>query len=239
MEPMLSQTAYAQMKEELASIGWIQKQLRAAIERGDWSRSRELTERIRGIQSTATANGEWMKYAEGLYDGAADITIDPFSPGLYIFAGGSTQEFQLRQKRAIEILSMVKRTDDLKIGFYARRHSDFEAFSIKGPADQQEEKEAMATLAELQQEAIDAFDAANLSLDQAILQLMEKPAEQESKLASDASGRAEVMEVGSDLLYAFSEAMLTGARRLGFAPVRIESRRHLAYLVAHGCSRRS
>jgi hypothetical protein len=57
MEPMLSQTAYAQMKEELASIGWIQKQLRAAIERGDWSRSRELTERIRGIQSTATANG--------------------------------------------------------------------------------------------------------------------------------------------------------------------------------------
>lgn len=138
-----------------------------------------------------------MKYAEGLYDGAADITIDPFSPGLYIFAGGSRQEFQLRQKRAIEILSMVKRTDDPNIGFYARRHSDFEAFSIKAPADQQEEKKAMATLAEFQQEAIDAFDAANLSrLDQVILQLMEKPAEQEPKLASDASGLAEVTEVG-------------------------------------------
>ena len=100
MEPMMSPSAYAQMKDGLASIEWLEKQLRAAIERGDWPRSRELTARVRGIQESAAANGEWAKYAEALYDGAADIPIDPFSPGLHVFAGGSAQRLQEQQARA-------------------------------------------------------------------------------------------------------------------------------------------
>lgn len=235
MGPMLSQSAYAQMKEGLASIEWLEKQLRAAIGRGDWSRSRELTARIRGIQGSAAANGEWAKYAEALYDGAADIPIDPFSPGLHVFAGGSVQRLQERQVRAIDILSTLKRIDESKKDFYARRGSDFAALSINAPAGEPGEKTTTATLVQLQREALEVLDAGNLSrLDQVISKLMEKPVEQEAKQKSDDVGPAEAVELGNDLVYSLSDATLAGAHRLGLAPARIESRRHMAYLVPHG-----
>src|ERR1051325_6658634 len=80
MEPMFSYATYARMKESLASLAWVEQQLRAAVGRGDWSRTRELTEQIRGIQAAATTNGEWIKLGEALYD-TEDVPIDPFSPG--------------------------------------------------------------------------------------------------------------------------------------------------------------
>src|SRR5262249_12521264 len=153
MEPMLSQTGYAQVKESLASIEWLEKQLRAAINRGDWTRTRELTERIRGIQGSAAAVGEWMKYGEALYDGAADVPMDAFSPGLHVFTGGSPQMLQEWRDRAIEILSSLKRKDDSRKDFYARRESDFGALSIAASADQPEEKKASVTTGQLQREA--------------------------------------------------------------------------------------
>jgi hypothetical protein len=235
MAPMLSQSAYAQMKEGLSSIEWLEKQLRAAIERGDWSRSLELTARIRGIQGSAAASSEWMKYAEALYDATAHIPIDPFSPGLHVFASGPAQGLQEWQDRAIEILSTLKRTDDSKKDFYARRESDFEALSIKAPAGKPEEKPTTASPTQLQRQALEALDAGNLSgLDQVITKLMEKPVEQEAKQVSEGAGPAEAAEFGNDLLWSFSDATLAGASRLGLVPARIESRRHLAYLIPQG-----
>jgi hypothetical protein len=234
MEPMLSQSAYARMKEGLASIEWLEKQLRTAIERGDWSRSLELTAQIRGIQGGAATSGDWMKYGEALYDGIADVPIDRFSPGFHVFAGGSEQRLQEWQHRAIEILSTLKHIDDTKKDFYARRESDFEALSIKAPAGEPE-KAATATLAQLQREALEVLDAGNLSrLDQVISKLMKKPVEQEAKQESDDAEPAEAAELGSDLLHSFSEATLAGAERLGLVPLRTESRRHLAYLIPQG-----
>src|SRR6478672_8177679 len=121
IEPLLSQSAYARIKQGLTSIVLVEGQLRAAVELGEWSRAREMTERIRGIQGAAAASAEWMKYAEALYDGAADIPIDPFSPGFHVFAGCSGQRLQEWQDRAIAILSTLRRTDDSKKDFYARR----------------------------------------------------------------------------------------------------------------------
>jgi len=234
-EPRLSQSAYARMKQSLASIALVEKQLRAVIERGEWARSHELNERIRGIQESAAASSEWMKYAEALYDGAADIHIDPFSPGFHVFARDSVQGIEAGQARAIEILSTLKRIDDSKKDFYARRVSDFEALSINAPAGEPEEKATTVTGAQLQREALEALDAGNLSgLDQMIAKLMEKPVEQEAKQESEDAGLAEAAELGSDLLHSFSEATLAGAERLGLVAVRTESRRHLAYLIPQG-----
>jgi len=234
MEPMLSQSAYAQVKEGLAAIEWLEKQLRAAIERGDWPRSRELTARIRGIQESAAANGEWMKYAEALYDGAADTPIDPFSPSLHVFVGGSAQRLLEWQARAIETLSTLKRLDDANAVFYARRESDFAALSINAPAGEPEATPTTATQAQLQREALEVLDAGNLSrLDQVISNLMEKPVAQEARQESAEAKSAEAAELGSDLLYSFSDATLAGAGRLGLAPARVESRRHMAYLIPH------
>ena len=235
IEPLLSQSAYAQMKQDLTSIVLVERQLRAAVERGEWSRVRELTERIRGIQGAAAASAEWMKYAEALYDGAADIPIDPFSPGLHVFAGCSAQKLQEWQDRATAILSTLRRIDDSKKDFYARRQSDFEALSITAPADLPKENVAKANTGQLKLEALEALDKGNLSqLDQVVIKLMEKPVAKEAEQESTEVKPAETAELGDDLRYSFSEATLAAASRLGLAPLRTESRRHLAYLIPYG-----
>jgi hypothetical protein len=236
IEPQFSHSAYGRVKQGLASIALVEKQLRAAIERGVWSRSHELTERIRGIQVSAAASGEWMKYGEALYDGAADIPIDPFSPGLYVFAGGSAHRLEEWQERAIDILSKLKRADTSKKDFYARREGDLEVLSIAAPSDQPEEKKASANPAQLQLEALEALDAGNLSqLEQVVSKLMEKSVSQEAVQESADARFAQTVELGNDLLYSFSEETLGGASRLGLAPVRTESRRYLAYLIPLVC----
>ena len=233
IEPLLSQSAYAQIKQGLTSIVLVERQLRSAVERGEWSRARELTERIRGIQGAAAASAEWMKYAEALYDGAADIPIDPFSPGFHVFAGCSAQKLREWQDRAIAILSTLRRTDDLRKDFYARRESDFEALSIAAPADLPKENAAKVNTGQLKLEALEALDKGNLShLDQVVIKLMEKSVAKKTEPEST-EVKSETTELGDDLRYSFPEATLAAASRLGLAPLRTESRRHLAYLIPY------
>jgi hypothetical protein len=234
IEPLLSRSAYARLKHGLTSIVLVERQLHAAVERGEWSRARELTERIRGIQGAAAASAEWMKYAEALYDGASDIPIDPFSPGFHVFAGCSAQKLQEWRDRAISILLTLRRTDDLKKDFYARRESDFEALSIAAPANLPEENAAKANTGQLKLEALEALDKSNLSeLDEVVIKLMEKSVAKKVDQESTEVKPAETAELGDDLRYSFSEATLAAASRLGLAPVRTESRRHLAYLIPY------
>lgn len=62
---------------------------------------------------------------------------------------------------------------------HSRRESDSEAISIAAPAHQPKQKKAKATPAQLQRVALEALEAGNLSeLDQVVMKLMEKPAEQ-------------------------------------------------------------
>src|ERR1044072_2073677 len=140
IDPMLSYSTYARMKESIASLGWVENQLRAALERSDWTKARELTERIRGIKASAAVGDNCVRLGEALYDAAWDIPIDPFSPGLHVFVGGSPQKLYEWQGRAVELLSLLARTDASKKAFYTRRGADFQSLSIKAPAGQQEEK---------------------------------------------------------------------------------------------------
>ncbi len=237
MEPVLSALTYARMKESLASLGWVEKQLGAAVGRGDWAKTRELTERIRGIKAAAV-DREWVRLAEALYDGAAEIPIDAFSPGLQVFVGGTSQKLRDGKSKAIEMLTTLARTDAAKKDFYARRSADFQALSISAAGEQREEtnneKKGAATPAELQHKAMEALEAGNLAqLDQLAQKLMEQFVAPEVKQKSEDLEPAEAVELGKDLLYSFSEATLSGASRLGLAPVRTQSRRHLAYLLSH------
>jgi len=233
MEPMLSRAAYARTKESLASVGWVEQQLRAAVERGEWSRTRELTERVRALRASAAAGGESLRLAESLYEGAADVPIDPFSPGLHVFMNASTQKLQQWQDDAIGILSALERTESSNGAFYARRATDFRSLSIKAPEKRKEEKET-AGPAQLQEEALSALDSGDLSrLDQAVKKLMERSAAKKPSGQSAEVRPAEELELGEDLLYSFSEKTLAAARRLGLAPAQTPSRRHLAYLIPH------
>jgi hypothetical protein len=234
MEDQLSRPVYNQIKESAASLGLLERQLRSAVERGDWQRSRELTERIRTLRGSAAAMVEKMRLGEALYDGAADIPIDPFSPGLNVFVSASSQKLHEWREQALRILSTLERQDSSKKDFYARRGADFKALAIQASTEQKEEKKAGAAPAELRQEALNALESGDLSrLDELVQKLMEKPAEQDSKKEASVELR-EAEELGDDLDYSFTDATLEAAGRLGLARVRTESRRQFAYLIPHG-----
>jgi len=236
LEPLLNRSNYSYLKENLASLTWVEKQLRAAVERGDWKRSQELTEHAVRTRASATANSELMKLGEEVYDGINEVVIDPFSAGFQVFTGGSTEKLLESRNEAIQLLTALERADPARKDFYERRRADFQALSIKGGINQPTEvKAAVKGPAELQQEALSALESGDLSaLEKVVQKLMEKPAATETKNEAAGVTPAEAVELGDDLNFKFSEATLAAAKELGLAPVRTKSRRHFAHLRRHG-----
>src|SRR5262249_29774946 len=126
MDTVLPRSTYDGIKQKMASIDSVERQLRAAVERGEWDRSRTLTESIRTIKETAAASADGMRLGKDVYDGAADIPIDPFSRGLNVFIGGSAGKLGEWQDHAIKTLATLERADSSysNKGFYARRGAD-------------------------------------------------------------------------------------------------------------------
>ena len=235
LEPLLSRSSYNYMKENLASLTWVERQLRAAVERGDWKRSQELTEHAVRTRASATANAELMKLSEEVYEGINEVVLDPFSPGLHVFTGGSTEKLLGSRNEAVQLLTALERSDPEKKDFYARRRADFQALSIKGGIDQPAEVKAVKGPAELQQEALTALESGDLSLLEKVVQkLMDKPAATATKKESAGVTPGEAVELGDDLNFKFSEATLAAAKELGLRPIRTKSRRHFAHLIPHG-----
>lgn len=234
LEPLLSRSSYNYMKENLASLTWVERKLRAAVEHGDWKRSQELTEHAARTHASAKANAELMKVGEEVYEGITEVVIDPFSPGFHVFTGGSTDKLLESRNEAIQTLTALERADPEKKDFYARRRADFQALSIKAGLDQPTEVKAVKGPAELQQEALSALESGDLStLEKVVQRLMEKPAATETKQGSAGVEPAEEVALGDDMNFKFSDATLAAAKELGLRPIRTRSRRQYAHLIAH------
>lgn len=232
MGTLLSNIAYTSAKENAALLGVRERQLRVAVERGDWARTGELTERVRKTRESVAAARDSMGLAESVYDQLADIPIDPFSPGFYVFLQGSTESLEKWRSRAIAILITLERTDSTMRDFYARRCTDVQA--LKVGTQNEQKKTAAPVAADLQQEALRALDSGDLSqLDRLVEQLKNKPEIKEEKQESAEVNPTEVAELGEDLLFTFSERTLAAASELGLTPARTNSRRQFAYLLPY------
>ncbi len=231
MSSLMTHTTYTHIKEGRASLSWVERQLRAAVERGDWKRAGELTERVRTTQASVVASAESMGLAEAVYERLAEIPMDPFSPGLHVFFGDS-QILKGQRDQAIRVLSALERTDSSKQDFYARRRADFQALQISVQAAQKQEEAAAP--ADLQHEALSALESGDLAqLDRLVQQLRQKAEVKEAKKETAAVALTEEAELGDDLLYTFSDETLAAASRFGLAPARTESRRQFAYLIPY------
>ena len=235
LKPLLTPSSYHYLKQRLASLPAVERQLRAAVERVDWKRTQELTDYIRTTRASAAGSGELMGLAEEVYERLVDVAIDPFSPGFHVFHDGSTEKLLECRSQATQILSTLERTDPLKKDFYARRRSQFQALSISVKGKRASEGKATAGPAELQQQALAALDAGDLSqLEKVVQKIKQKPASEETKRAGENVQPLEAADLGEDLLFSFSESTLAGAKRLGLEAVRTKSRRQFAHLVPHG-----
>ena len=234
LETALTFSAYTQLKEQVESIPWLEQQLRAAVERGEWERSALLTERIRTLRNAVSEKGEFMGHAEIVYEELADVPIDPFSAGFNTFVGASAETLVERKATAGEILSTLQRADPAKNDFYARRGADFKALAINLPSDLRDEKIA-AEPAQLQQQALSALESGDLSLlERLVQQLAQKDKTKQATQGSPEANLGDAPNLKQDLNYPFSDATLEAARELGLAPARTRSRRQFAYLIPHG-----
>ena len=225
--------SYLQLKENRAEIPWVEKQLRASVERSDWKRCSELTERLRELRKKSDAGSHFAKVAEIVYERASDVSIDPFSSGLNIFVGVTNEGLLGSRAEAINLLHALERNDPEKREVYASRVSDFNRLTISTVATINQEERIDA--GQLQQVALSALDAGDLSkFDQMLESLARQPQTPQKKQDGVDSQPAEVAELGDDLLYTFTEQTIATARELGLAPTRTQSRRQFAYLIPHG-----
>jgi hypothetical protein len=228
-----SRGSYLQLKEDKAEIPWVEKQLRACVERTEWKRCTELTERLRELRKRADAGSHFANVAEAVYERASNVSIDPFSSGLNIFVSATTASLLGSRAEAINILHALERSDPEKREFYTSRVADFNRLTISTVATIKQEDRVDA--AQLQQVALSALDAGDLSkFDQMLATLTKQPQTKQKTQEETDLKPAEVAELGDDLLYTFTEQTLSTARELGLAPARTQSRRQFAYLMPHG-----
>ena len=230
---LFSEGSYIQHKQNSAQIPWIEQQLRAGVERGDWNRCTELTERLRQARTSVAAGSHFAKLGETIYDHAGDVSIDLFSSGLNVFMGATNESLVGSRAEAIRILSALQRSDPEKAQLYARRLAAFKRLSIAtGEVVKEEER---ADPGQLQQAALSALDAGDLSkLDQMLASFSTKAKAKQVNQGAVEVKTADVAELGDDLVYTFTDNTLAAARELGLAPVRTQSRRQFAYLIPHG-----
>jgi len=235
LSTVFSRGSYDALKQNSAQIPWVEQQLRAGVERSEWKRVSQLTERLRELKASVTAGSQSSGLAEIVYEQASDVSIDLFATGLNVFVGVDAETLRARRDEAANVLAALQRLDPEQADFYSRRIADFKRLSIKAGATQEEAKDEKLDAAQLQNAALSALDSGDLSkLEQMIASAAKEAETKKPKTETAEVELAEAAELGDDLTYTFSEATLAAAAELGLSPVRTESRRSFAHLIPHG-----
>ncbi len=156
-----------------------------------------------------------------------------FASGFNVFSGADSEALNDRRNEAVNILVALQRLDPEKSAFYSRRAADFKRLSFKGTASGKGEKDDRMDASQMQQAALSALDAGDLSKLEEMLANVAKLGEAK-KPGTPEVEVTEAAELGDDLVCNWTDETLAAAAELGLAPVRTESRRHFAHLVPHG-----
>ena len=237
LSTVFSRGSYDAFKQNSAQIPCVEQQLRASVERSEWQRVSQLTERLRELRASVAAGSQTSKLGETVYEQAADVPIDVFASGFNVLVGADGETLNERRNEAVSTLAALQRLDPEKSAFYGRRIADFKRLSIKGggAGAAKEDKDERMDASQLQSAALSALDAGDLSkLEQMIANAAKEADTKKAAPGSPAVELTEPAELGDDLIYTFTEETLAAAAELGLTPVRTESRRQFAHLVPHG-----
>ena len=235
LSTVFSRGSYDGFKENSRQVPWVEQQLRASVERGEWARVSQLTERLRELKASVASASQSSKLAEAVYEEGSDVAIDNFATGLNVFVGVDAETLRGRRDDAINTLVALQRLDPDRSTFYSQRIADFKGLSIKAGGAAKEDKDQKMDATQLQNAALSALDAGDLSkLEQMIANMAKAGVTQKGREASAEVEVTTPTELGDDLLFSFSQETLAAAAELGLTAVRTESRRHFAHLIPHG-----
>lgn len=231
LTPVISRDAYFYIRDTIASLGLVESQLRGAVQRGDWARTKELSERVKAIKKLRE-RAEDLKFGEAVYDKLSSIPMDPFEPGFNAFFDRSVDALNKMRNRAIEILSELEVGDPNEREFYSSRRAALAKLVFR---KQEEKKKEAVTEVDIRTAALNAVDEGDLSQLDDLLNSLEQKAKEEKAKGSDSHAveLAAQAELGVDLLFEFSQETLDAAKELGLAPLRTKTRRQFAYLVPY------
>ena len=232
--PLLPYDEYREIEKERAGSALLPDQVRAAMEKGDWHQTQDLSGRLSAIRGKLDAKRSLIELGQMLYD-TPMVPVDPFSPGLQGFAGVTGNGLTDLRQRLIEGLKTLAVEDPEWQNFYQERKNALQNLSLDTRDNHEPEAAPLASI-QLQQEAIEAFKKGNFDK-------LEEVAGRLTTLKDSAAGPGEGMagenfgQQVSDRLAEFSGQTLAEAQKLGLEPAHVESLHekygHLCRLAWH------
>jgi hypothetical protein len=224
LTPTLSAEGFHRLEQQQVELAALTTPLGRALEKANWPVVRDLSQRAAGLKKTAEEMKKVFEIGRGVY-AAADVQLDPFSPGLQQLTRVPATDLPALRMRVTEQLTVLTQADASWKDFYTARRAAIksragraaEQASVAGGASTADAREAAAL-------ALKAGDMERLArlADDAIAGATPEP----SAAASDApAGVTRTPEPAAhDLLVAYSSETLARARGLGLAHRRLESR---------------
>jgi hypothetical protein len=219
-----------QQKGELATLPLM---IGRALEKGDWPAVKELSRRAETLREAVESKRRQTETARGVYADAG-VKLDPFSPGLQPFTRLAAKDLRALRSRALEGLAALERADPPWQDYYAPRRAAFKALALTAPEQGQGDAAPAASAGDAREAALRALKAGDMSqlasLADTVIAAV-APARGGAPPREPSAGSAPAAEPAStELLTAYSGDTLKGARRLGLAARRLESRVELAPL---------
>ena len=203
--------------------------INAAMEKEDWLSVKDLSIRMKDLH-------RWVEENQLLYDIGKEvfddnkIYINPFSPGLYHFAGTKLNELPILRKEIIKKLTGIISSEIESKDFYISRKKYFDSVSL----DNIVEAETLSDGKELTEQIKLALEQGNIGR---VEELSERIIELQNTSASESSNndfdKKEIKSSDSDRVYNFSTETLSKAEKLNLVHVNIEESPEYASLCRH------
>jgi hypothetical protein len=217
------------IEQQTAELATLPLAIGRALEKGDWPTVKELSTRTASLRQAVEAKRRQIEAARGVY-AVTDVKLDPFSPGLRPFTRLSERSLLALRTQALEHLATLERGDAPWKDFYAGRRAALEALAL---ATSRESATAAASMdpQEAAQRALKSGDMRGLAKLADTLMAAVTPKKDGPTTQRPAARSTPAREQPStDLLTSYSDDTVKGARRLGLATRRLESRAELASL---------
>jgi hypothetical protein len=226
---------FRRTEQQEAELATLAPTIGRAIEKGDWLQVKELSGRAEALRRSVESQRGRMETARRVY-AVTDVRLDPFSPGLRAFTRLAEKDLPALRTRTVEHLTALAAADPPWKSFYGDRRAALQALALTA-SGRRETAAVSADPREAAERALKTGDMTGLAKLADTLMAAVAPGRRAPAAPRPTSRPLPTSEKPSgDLLTTFSDATLEGARRLGLAARRMESRAELASLRRYAWS---
>ena len=225
----LSAEEFRRTLQQEAELGTLAPAIGRAIEKADWPKVKELSSHTEALRRSVEGQRGRIETARGVYL-VSDVRLDPFSPGLGAFTRLAEKDLPALRTEAVEHLASLEVADAPSRTFYGGRRAALQALALT-TSERADPAAASANPREAAERALKTGDMTGLAkLADTLMRAVAAKERAPGSPGPTAGPMPASEKPSSDLLTAYTDDTLKGARRLGLAARRLESRVELASL---------